>query len=261
MRAIIISLGILLAGCTGNVSSQLGPGGPNGDGDLGLGDSSGVNFDHSSGNANTGACGTDLVGTIRDFRIEHPDFEYKIVTEKGIVADQLGSDGKPAYLGGQGQSTTGKANFDQWYNNVAGVNAAKPFTIQLKPAGGGIYRYDSSAFFPIDDQLSGNEGNPHNYHFTYEIRAQFRYLGGEIFSFKGDDDLFVFINKRLAIDLGGVHGVMSATVDLDQRAKALGIEKGKTYTLDFFFAERHTVESHFRIDTSIQFTHCGEVPK
>ena len=66
----------------------------------------------------------------------------------------------------------------------------------------------------------GNEDNPHNYHFTFEIHAEFTYEGGEVFTFTGDDDLFTFINDKLAIDLGGVHGPQSDTIDLDQRRRS-----------------------------------------
>jgi fibro-slime domain-containing protein len=58
-----------------------------------------------------------------------------------------------------------------------------------------------------------------------------------------------------------VHPSQSGSVDLDADAAKLGLEKGKTYALDVFQAERHTDESHFRIDTSLEFTNCGEPPK
>ena len=77
----------------------------------------------------------------------------------------------------------------------------------------------------------------------------------------GDDDLFTFINGRLAIDLGGVHGPMESEIDLDARAAELGIEVGEVYSLDFFFAERHLTQSNFRIDTTIgDFVDCGTIP-
>ena len=37
------------------------------------------------------------------------------------------------------------------------------------------------------------------------------------------------------------------SIDLD----TLGLQIGQTYPLDVFHAERHTVESNFRIDTTI----------
>ncbi len=200
-------------------------------------------------------CETTLVATVRDFSQSHPDFEYVIAVDPGIVQSMLGGDGKPVYAGGTSGTTTGQANFDQWYRDVAGVNLSIPIEIALADQGDGTYVYDDPAFFPIDGQGLGNEGNAHNYHFTLELHTQFTYQGGEVFTFRGDDDLFTFVNGRLGIDLGGVHGPLEGSIDLDAMAGALGIVPGGTYDLDFFFAERHTSESNFRIETTIGCFH------
>jgi fibro-slime domain-containing protein len=194
----------------------------------------------------------NLAGTIRDFKISHPDFEYVIAFDPGIVQSTLGLDKKPVYAGLAGNpTTTGQANFDQWYRDVPGVNLSTSHTITLDntiTADPNVYTFSDPSFFPIDGLLWGNEGNPHNYHFTFEIHSSFTYQGGEVFSFTGDDDVWVFINNTLAIDLGGVHSSMSASVSLD----SLGLSTGNTYDLDFFFAERHTSQSNYRIDTSLE---------
>jgi len=123
----------------------------------------------------------------------------------------------------------------------------------------GVLTFHSRAFFPLDDKGFGNEGNPHNYHFTTEVHTEFRYQGGETFHFTGDDDLWVFINGKLAIDLGGVHGAENAQIDLDAQAGSFGITKGNIYPLEFFHAERHTTESNFEVETDLAFVNCGTV--
>jgi fibro-slime domain-containing protein len=114
------------------------------------------------------------------------------------------------------------------------------------------------SYFPLDGQGFGNQGENHNFSFTTEIQTSFTYHGGEIFTFAGDDDVWVFINDKLAIDLGGIHLQETQTVDLDAQASNLGISKGNVYPLAVFNAERHVVQSNFRIDTTLVFNDCGQ---
>ena len=231
---------------TGGTGSSSGTGAG---GDLGLG---GGSSGTSTGTGTNSGCDNQLLGRIRDFNDDHPDFEGVLGDDPGIVQPDLGGDGKPVYAGNPTTPTTnGKEAFDQWYRDVVGVNLLLDLPITLTPGPNGISTFDDPEFFPIDDQLFGNQGRVHNYHFTYEIHTLFTYQGGEVFTFTGDDDLFTFINGKLAINLGGVHGPETAPIDLDAAAGSLGIAVGNEYTLDFFFAERHTSESNFRIDTSI----------
>jgi len=64
--------------------------------------------------------------------------------------------------------------------------------------------------------------------------------------------VFVFINKKRVIDLGGIHSVQTATVKLSDRAAELGLVVGNEYPLDFFQAERHVIESNVRIETTLE---------
>ena len=203
-----------------------------------------------------------LEATVRDFLDTHPDFESGDGggRDPGIVATRLGDDGKPVYAdpSGRTETTSGQTSFDQWYRDVAGVNQPTTISVPLADSGAdGVFSYDDDAFFPVDGQLLGNQGRSHNYHFTLELHTEFRYNGGEVFTFTGDDDLWVFINGWLAIDLGGTHTPLSDSVSLDRRAGELGIEPGGIYAFDLFFAERHTIESNFHIETTIsEFANC-----
>jgi fibro-slime domain-containing protein len=217
---------------------------------------SGLQGDGSSagGRGDGGDDCTGLKATIRDFKIAHADFEGpgNNSVNAGIVNRDLGADHKPVYSPTAPMvSTSGAANFDQWYRDVDGVNQSFQVEIPLTQRGSGLFVYDNAAFYPIDGRGFGNEGNAHNYHFTTEIHTRFTYQGGEVFTFRGDDDLWAFVNNKLAIDLGGLHTPQMMTINFDQRAAELGLTRGETYPMDIFHAERHTVDSNFRIETSI----------
>ena len=196
--------------------------------------------------------------TIRDFHQTQPDFELPRPGNRidaGIVQPLIGADRTPVYAGAPTTPSTpsGKAGFDVWYHDTPGVNQTLTYDLQLAEDPGlpGNYVYENKKFFPIDDRLFGNEGNRHNYHFTLETHTAFVYRGGELFTFAGDDDVWVFIADQLVIDLGGLHSIRTASVDLDQISRKLGLIVGQKYALDLFFAERHKFDSHFIVHTTI----------
>jgi fibro-slime domain-containing protein len=189
--------------------------------------------------------------------------------DHAIVASTLGADGKPVYAnpGGTTLTTHGQADFDKWYRDVPGTNIHVDWPVTLVANADGSYGYDSAkqgalydpsdpsqgrGFFPIDDgtpyaTMFGDQGKLHNYSFTFELHTVFRYKGGEYFNFRGDDDVYVFVNNKLVINLGGVHSAEPAQVNVD----SLGLTVGQTYPLDFFSTERHVVGSNILFETTL----------
>ena len=150
-----------------------------------------------------------------------------------------------------------RESFDQWYRTLDGVNLEIPKTLELTATGTGDYVFDSSSFFPLGPSEGFGIAPTPNHHlmsnflFTTEIHVRFRYLAGQVFTFRGDDDLWIFVNGKLAMDLGSMHAAEAGTIDFDAQAASLGIVPGQSYDMDIFHAERHTLESNFRFETNI----------
>ena len=225
----------------------------------------------------------DLRVTYRDFisfpigtATRHPDFEAfaGMDVTPSLVKPTLDATGKPTMDGRCTQAgvtamcpydrqLTSAASFDQWYHDSAGVNVTVPGALLLPRMANGAYVYDSGAagFYPIDGKgwvASGkeitadadpvvNDGLPHNFGFTTELRYFFQYRGGEVLSFSGDDDVWIFINRRIALDIGGLHTRLQRMLDVDQNATALGLTVGGLYEIALFHAERHSAGSNFKL--------------
>ena len=107
---------------------------------------------------------------------------------------------------------------------------------------------------PYYEQLTGSDKRQHNFGFTMKIQATFEYVPGQYFDFLGDDDVWVFINNKLAVDIGGQHGQVPGAVNLDtigQNNPADKLIPGETYNFHIFYVERHTGSSNFKMRTSI----------
>lgn len=264
----------------------------------------------------------DFVGANRAVGTQyiHPDFNsFGGCPKLGVVESTLGSDGHMVFAcpGGDCKKNPGAScfssgwtgttdNFDQWYRDVDGVNLTVPYTIILKRQTDGTYKFDSddpltTALEPFDPlstagwvglgkETQADCASRRNVSFTSELHFWFEYRGGERFDFSGDDDVWVFANARLAIDMGGLHERTDGYFVLDAKdgsavwASAdgithmngapspsaparidLGMVLGGVYEVVVFQAERNQCDSNFRVTLrnfsrplSACESHCGD---
>jgi fibro-slime domain-containing protein len=165
--------------------------------------------------------------------------------------------------------------FGDWYQDK-GAEVNRPFIVDItftQDDATKYYSYNNMKFFPIDN--GGNYAKEksdgpdtfghlqtgtkdevdltqHNYGFTLEMHAKFTYHhgAGQFFAALADDDFWLFINDKRAIDLGGSHPALRDTVYLDDHEGELGLVDQTEYPADFFFAERAIASSKLAITTN-----------
>ena len=135
---------------------------------------------------------------------------------------------------------TWPALYDEGTENIAKPNA--------QGQNSGKHRWTSTEGGNGDDGKGFTKAG-RNQHFCFESHATFRFKKNLKFSFRGDDDIWVFINNKLAVDLGGTHLAAPGFVDLDKFMPDAKV--GDTYPIDIFFCDRRTTMSNVHIKTNM----------
>jgi fibro-slime domain-containing protein len=156
--------------------------------------------------------------------------------------------------GAKGSASTGGiasgATFDQWFADVMGTNLSAQVPLELKKDKNGVWEYLNNDFHPIDNTLLGNEGKAHNHYFTMNFGVDFTHRAGEhrFIEFQGDDDVWVYVDGKLVMDLGGINPGVKQYLDVD---RIPGLSDGAQHHVEFFYAQRQESTAMFRLRTNL----------
>lgn len=144
---------------------------------------------------------------------------------------------------GKQKYTNYKLNFKQVGNQYTLTGVTRPDGT-IANAGADFYPLASDGVSRVWD----NDGKNGNYYFGIRYDVEFQlgdYIGSLNYEFTGDDDLWVLLDDKVVIDVGGIHDALTDSTDLwkdlgyeNGRRPMTDAEKNKTHRITVLYMER-----------------------
>lgn len=147
---------------------------------------------------------------------------------------------------------------DKWFGPVfrgsRPMNAIVPASLEISKIVDGSFAFEDTLYFPLDtlvrlpgtsqpnpfnDSSKGADSRLHNFGYCIELHGQAEIVPGAALTVKSDDDMWIFLDSNLVVDLGGQHGFMQQTLFLDRLPRPVPA----AVALDIFHCDRHIDQS------------------
>ncbi len=200
--------------------------------------------------------------------------KYKELSDSAIEYSSLKN-------GGDGTISINKVDEkDYFYYTTSSSTTMYPF---LPVTGAeGIYAGGTDSYYFAEDgkrSYTDEFGTYKNRNYNYVLTSNGEFVYHEednlFFEFEGDDDVYLFLNGQLVLDLGGGHSISACKFNVNDyviwarevlknpsayteaevaRANALDLKNGEIANFDFYYMERHGYGANMRIVTNMHIT-------
>ena len=186
--------------------------------------------------------------------------------EQGLVDYYLNDEYLPVPTGGgEHLPNRGLTDLTRWFSNVDGKSQSYMGQLKLDyGSSNATFSYHNDKFYPIDDakfsrgDFTNRDGHNHLFTMSFAVPFNPTASGEEHFIIDADDDTFVFVGDRLALDMGGIHEstrgqfiitksgeVLTAVGDEDYAFTGIDVKPGEGSIVRIFHADRDSSESKF----------------
>lgn len=212
-------------------------------------------------NANTYNKGKVMTGLVTGLSSDYKTVSWKLDQPGFFTDDKLGeNEGKQKY-------TDYKLVFSKTGNNYK--------LTRVKQPGDNSFFYckeDGSEFFPLKNPIDDRrEGGKYYFGMRYDIEFKLGdYVGPLNYKFTGDDDLWVLLDGKVVIDVGGIHDAIEDSTDLwedlgfkDGARPSTDDEKNATHRITVLYMERGAGKSNCKMNFTIpdaRFVNVENVP-
>jgi fibro-slime domain-containing protein len=167
--------------------------------------------------------------------------------QRGVVLPELGVDGLPVFnpeATNTHNCLTNAADFATWFNHTNPKQATLPYNPLCDC-------YGAEQFYPVNNPSL----QARYHHFTCLSTLCFLYQEGQSLTLHSDASLWLFLDQRLVVDLGGIHDDVSMTLSLG----GLGLEVGAVYQLHLFLSQTYKSAANFSLTGNVCLVACPSV--